>query len=77
MRVRVLPALSDNYMYLLVDNKTNQAAIVDPVEPDIVMKAVEEAGTYNGLDRTNSAGWELVWRHLQLIEYTQAREHVA
>ena len=44
MRVRVLPALSDNYMYLLVDNKTNQAAIVDPVEPDIVMKAVEEEG---------------------------------
>ena len=44
MRVRILPALSDNYMYLLVDNNTNQAAIVDPVEPDTVLAAVEEEG---------------------------------
>ena len=38
MRVRILPALSDNYMYLLVDDTTNEAAIVDPVEPDTVIK---------------------------------------
>ena len=44
MRVRILPALSDNYMYLLMDNRTNQAAIVDPVEPDTVLRAVEEEG---------------------------------
>ena len=40
MRVRILPALSDNYMYLLVDENTNEAAIVDPVEPDTVIKVV-------------------------------------
>ena len=33
MKVHLLPALSDNYMYLVVDEKTNEAAIVDPVEP--------------------------------------------
>jgi len=44
MRVRILPALSDNYMYLLVDDTTNEAAIVDPVEPDTVIKAVAEEG---------------------------------
>ena len=33
MRVKLLPALDDNYMYLLIDEKTNDAAIVDPVEP--------------------------------------------
>ena len=27
MRVRILPALSDNYMYLLVDEETREAAI--------------------------------------------------
>lgn len=32
MRIVVLPALSDNYMYLLIDNTTKQAAIVDPVD---------------------------------------------
>ena len=42
MKIRLIPALEDNYMYLLIDNKTNQAAIVDPVEPDKVLKAVDE-----------------------------------
>ena len=33
MYVKLLPALQDNYMYLLVDEKTRDAAVVDPVEP--------------------------------------------
>ena len=36
MDVQVLPALSDNYMYLVIDKNTKQAAVVDPVEPDKV-----------------------------------------
>ena len=40
MDVQVLPALSDNYMYLVIDKKTKQAAIVDPVEPEKVTKIV-------------------------------------
>lgn len=31
MKVIPVPALSDNYMYLLIDEKTDNAAIVDPV----------------------------------------------
>ncbi|XP_031562767.1 hydroxyacylglutathione hydrolase, mitochondrial-like [Actinia tenebrosa] len=42
MRVRLLPALSDNYMYLLIDENTKEAAIVDPVEPKKVVSAVNE-----------------------------------
>jgi len=44
MCVRVLPALMDNYMYLLVDEKTKIAAAVDPVEPEKILQAVEEEG---------------------------------
>lgn len=33
MRVELIPALSDNYMYLLIDADSREAAIVDPVEP--------------------------------------------
>lgn len=33
MRVELVPALSDNYMYLLIDAASKEAAIVDPVEP--------------------------------------------
>ncbi|XP_054160345.1 hydroxyacylglutathione hydrolase, mitochondrial-like [Oppia nitens] len=41
MRVNILPALGDNYMYLLIDEKTREAAIVDPVEPNKVLTAVK------------------------------------
>ena len=44
MKIKILPAWQDNYMYLLVDKKTNQAAIVDPVEPNKVIAAVNEEG---------------------------------
>ncbi|KAH8256068.1 hydroxyacylglutathione hydrolase, mitochondrial isoform X1 [Drosophila bipectinata] len=42
MEIKILPALQDNYMYLIVDTKTREAAIVDPVEPELVIKTVEE-----------------------------------
>ena len=37
MRVHIIPALQDNYMYLLVDEASNEAAVVDPVEPEKVI----------------------------------------
>merc|ERR1719471_1058768 len=49
MRIRILPALSDNYMYLLVDEDTNEAAIVDPVEPDTVINVVITINTFVGI----------------------------
>ncbi|XP_047504882.1 hydroxyacylglutathione hydrolase, mitochondrial isoform X1 [Pieris napi] len=44
MDIKILPALKDNYMYLIVDKTTQEAAIVDPVEPDTVLKAVQDQG---------------------------------
>ena len=40
MRIELLPALEDNYMYLLIDDKTNECAAVDPVDPESVLAAV-------------------------------------
>lgn len=38
-RMNVIPieALSDNYMYLIVDKATKECAAVDPVEPNKVL----------------------------------------
>lgn len=41
MSIKILPALSDNYMYLIICNKTKEAAIVDPVNPETVLEAVK------------------------------------
>ena len=41
MSVKILPALSDNYMQLIICNKTKEAAIVDPVNPESVIEAVK------------------------------------
>ncbi|XP_069111613.1 hydroxyacylglutathione hydrolase, mitochondrial-like [Argopecten irradians] len=44
MKILLLPALEDNYMYLLIDEDTQECACVDPVEPDKVLSAVKEGG---------------------------------
>uniref|UniRef100_A0A182N0L4 hydroxyacylglutathione hydrolase n=1 Tax=Anopheles dirus TaxID=7168 RepID=A0A182N0L4_9DIPT len=44
MTVTKIPALKDNFMYLLVCNATRQAAVVDPVEPDRVLEVAREQG---------------------------------
>ncbi|XP_063229889.1 hydroxyacylglutathione hydrolase, mitochondrial isoform X2 [Bacillus rossius redtenbacheri] len=44
MKIVTLPALQDNYMYLVIDEATKQAAIVDPVAPDTVLEAVKAQG---------------------------------
>ena len=49
MRVVPIACLSDNYAYLLVCPETHQAAIVDPSEPDPVLRALADN---DGLTRT-------------------------
>ncbi|XP_070424926.1 hydroxyacylglutathione hydrolase, mitochondrial isoform X2 [Equus przewalskii] len=44
MKVELLPALTDNYMYLIIDDDTKEAAIVDPVQPQKVVETVKKHG---------------------------------
>mmetsp|Transcript_60008 Transcript_60008/g.105039 ORF Transcript_60008/g.105039 Transcript_60008/m.105039 type:complete len:254 (+) Transcript_60008:51-812(+) len=44
MRVVVVPVLSDNYAYLLIDEGTNTAAAVDPAEASIVKAKADAEG---------------------------------
>ena len=71
MKIRLLPALDDNYMYLLIDNKTNQAAIVDPVEPDKVLKAVDEEGVELTTVLTTHHHWDHAGGNKDLISRVQ------
>ncbi|XP_029669485.1 hydroxyacylglutathione hydrolase, mitochondrial-like isoform X3 [Formica exsecta] len=42
MKIQILPALQDNYMYLIIDEATQEAAVVDPVDPETVATAVQQ-----------------------------------
>jgi len=42
MKVVPIEALSDNYMYLVIDEASNECAVVDPVEPSKVLEKVKE-----------------------------------
>lgn len=44
LQVKRLPALSDNYIFLLHDPQTNLAAVVDPAEPQPVLDCLADLG---------------------------------
>ncbi|KAI8512311.1 hypothetical protein Bbelb_089500 [Branchiostoma belcheri] len=68
MKVSLLPALQDNYMYLLVDEATKEAAIVDPVEPDKVVAAVKNAGVKLTTVLTTHHHWDHSGGNEKLVE---------
>jgi len=43
-QVHLVPILSDNYSYIIVDSKTNEAAVVDPAQPQPIVKKVKDLG---------------------------------
>lgn len=42
MIIQQIPLFQDNYSYLLVDEATNTAAVVDPADPEVVLRALSE-----------------------------------
>ncbi len=44
LKIDLLPALTDNYIYLLHDSVTGETAVVDPTEADPVLKALKQNG---------------------------------
>lgn len=45
MQVKLIKALSDNYIFLLYEHKQNIAAVVDPAEAEPVLKCLQELET--------------------------------
>ncbi|XP_018570449.1 hydroxyacylglutathione hydrolase, mitochondrial isoform X2 [Anoplophora glabripennis] len=68
MKVTILPALSDNYMYLISDENTKQAAIVDPVEPDTVLQAVKSEGVNLTKVLTTHHHWDHAGGNEELVK---------
>jgi len=76
MRVRLLPALEDNYMYLLIDEGTKKCAVVDPVEPEKVLAALKEEGVELTTVLTTHHHWDHAGGNEKLIEAVGKKEVV-
>ncbi|XP_074742081.1 hydroxyacylglutathione hydrolase, mitochondrial isoform X1 [Strix uralensis] len=68
MKVELLPALTDNYMYLLIDEETKEAAIVDPVQPQKVLDAVKKHGVKLTTVLTTHHHWDHAGGNEKLVK---------
>ncbi|KAK9913893.1 hypothetical protein M0R45_037697 [Rubus argutus] len=58
MKIHHVACLEDNYAYLIIDESTKEAAAVDPVEPEKVLKAAQEHGVQVKLVLTTHHHWD-------------------
>jgi len=58
MRILPIPVLSDNYSYLIIDDANKIAAVVDPAEPEKVIKAAEKEGVTIQMVLTTHHHWD-------------------
>ncbi|VDD76735.1 unnamed protein product [Mesocestoides corti] len=72
MHVLTLPALSDNYMYLLIDEKSMQCAVVDPVDPSSVLTEVNKRGLKLSSVLTTHHHWDHAGGNSKLIKALQS-----
>ncbi|CAH2307414.1 hydroxyacylglutathione hydrolase, mitochondrial isoform X1 [Pelobates cultripes] len=68
MKIELLPALSDNYMYLLIDEESKEAAIVDPVQPQKVVEAVRKHGVKLTTVLTTHHHWDHAGGNEKLVK---------
>ncbi|XP_057171513.1 hydroxyacylglutathione hydrolase, mitochondrial isoform X2 [Ursus arctos] len=68
MKVELLPALTDNYMYLIIDDETKEAAIVDPVQPQKVVETVKKHGVKLTTVLTTHHHWDHAGGNEKLVK---------
>ncbi|XP_018094794.1 hydroxyacylglutathione hydrolase, mitochondrial isoform X2 [Xenopus laevis] len=68
MKIELLPALTDNYMYLLIDEESKEAAIVDPVQPQKVVDAVKKHGVKLTTVLTTHHHWDHAGGNVKLVK---------
>jgi hydroxyacylglutathione hydrolase len=67
-RVVPVPVLSDNYAYLLIDERDKIAAAVDPVEPKKVLEAAEKEGVSIKAIYTTHHHWDHAGGNEELLK---------
>ena len=63
-----VPALEDNYMYLIIDNDSKKAAVVDPVDVDAIQKAAADNDATITTILTTHNHWDHSGGNLKLVK---------
>ncbi|KAI5670349.1 hypothetical protein M9H77_10713 [Catharanthus roseus] len=58
MKILHIPCLEDNYAYMIIDETTKDAAVVDPVEPHKIFRVAEEEGVHLKFVLTTHHHWD-------------------
>ncbi|KAL5733058.1 hypothetical protein ACOSP7_032396 [Xanthoceras sorbifolium] len=58
MKIFHIPCLEDNYSYLIIDEGTKEAAVVDPVEPEKVLEVAKRHGVDLKIILTTHHHWD-------------------
>jgi hydroxyacylglutathione hydrolase len=67
MRVETIPVLGDNYTFLIIDEETRQAAIVDAAELDPVVKRIDALGVEPVLILCTHHHWDHIGANEELV----------
>lgn len=68
-----VPALQDNYMYLIIDRATKEAAAVDPVDVDAITKAASDNSATITTILTTHSHWDHAGGNLKLIKSSKGK----
>ncbi|XAR66056.1 Hydroxyacylglutathione hydrolase [Bertholletia excelsa] len=58
MRIVPVPCLEDNYSYIIIDDASKEGAVVDPVEPEKVLRVSKDNGVELKLVLTTHHHWD-------------------
>ncbi|OZJ06729.1 hypothetical protein BZG36_00343 [Bifiguratus adelaidae] len=67
MKVIPIPVLEDNFSYILIDEKTKEAAIIDPAEPIKILNILSQTGAKLTTILTTHHHWDHSGGNIDLI----------
>lgn len=57
MKILPIPCLEDNYSYMIIDENSKEAAVVDPVEPEKLLQVARQYDVHLKLVLTTHHHW--------------------
>ena len=66
VRVVPVPALEDNYMYVVIDEETKQCGVIDPVDASAMLAAAEREGATITAILTTHSHWDHAGGNVEL-----------